>query len=59
MVESLALGLWLIAPIFFVTCDQHFTDQWAIRVDGGEEAAKAVATRHGFTYLGKVSALKF
>lgn len=32
-----------------------FTDQWAVHITGGEEVANAIAARHGFTNLGKVS----
>jgi len=33
---------------------EHFTDTWAVRVDGGEETARQLAVRHGFLYVDKV-----
>lgn len=32
-----------------------FTDQWAVHVSGGDEVADAIAAKHGFTNLGKVT----
>lgn len=31
-----------------------YTDLWAVQVDGGEAAAKLVAERHGFVYVGRI-----
>ena len=33
---------------------QHYTDQWAVRVDGSDDDARQLAERHGFTYVDKV-----
>jgi Peptidase S8 pro-domain len=33
----------------------HFTQQWAVHIPGGNEAADRVAAEHGFINLGKVS----
>ena len=32
----------------------HYTDKWAVRIEGGLQAAKALAEKHGFTFLGEV-----
>ena len=32
----------------------HYTDQWAVRVDGTEADARLLAQRHGFVYVDKV-----
>lgn len=32
----------------------HFTDQWAVRVDGSEEDARRLAQRHDFVYVDQV-----
>lgn len=32
----------------------HYTDKWAVRIEGGIQAAKALAEKHGFTFLGEV-----
>eukprot|EP00053_Salpingoeca_punica_P020081 m.207356 g.207356 ORF g.207356 m.207356 type:complete len:1535 (-) comp17787_c2_seq3:312-4916(-) len=35
--------------------DGHqWTDTWAVRIEGGEEAAKRVAERNGYVYLNKI-----
>ena len=36
-------------------CDaNHYTNHWAVHIDGDEETAKRLAERHGFIYDGKV-----
>ena len=35
--------------------DPHFTNQWAVHVPGGEEAARGVADDLGYHYKGPVS----
>ena len=35
--------------------DKRFTPYWAAQIDGGENAAKNIAIKYGFTYLGEVS----
>lgn len=35
--------------------DKRFTPYWAAQIDGGESAAKSLAIKYGFTYLGEVS----
>lgn len=32
----------------------HYTDKWAVRIEGGIQAAKALAEKHGFTFLGEI-----
>lgn len=32
-----------------------FTDQWAVHISGGDDVADAIAAKHGFTNLGKVT----
>lgn len=54
----LGMCFWMASLTYQVTAGQdstHFTDQWAVRVEGGEEQAQEIATRHGFVYVGKVS----
>jgi len=38
---------------------QHYTNQWAVRVDGTEADARRLAERHGFVYVDKVRIHKF
>lgn len=33
----------------------HYTPQWAVHIEGGEEVANRIAAKHGFVNLGKVS----
>ncbi|KAK6631279.1 hypothetical protein RUM44_005805 [Polyplax serrata] len=36
--------------------DGHFTRQWAVHIEGGQEVASRIAAKHGFINLGKVTA---
>ncbi|CAG2240268.1 FURIN [Mytilus edulis] len=41
--------------LFKVSCGiQHYTDQWAVHLTGGERAAKDLALRHGFAYVSEI-----
>lgn len=45
--------------LFKVSCGiQHYTDQWAVHLTGGERAAKDLALRHGFAYVSEVSLIQ-
>jgi len=33
---------------------EHYTDVWAVKVDGCDEDARRLAERHGFIYVDKV-----
>lgn len=33
----------------------RYTDKWAVKINGGEAAARRLSEKYGFTYLGKVS----
>ncbi|KAM3171076.1 hypothetical protein ACTXT7_017335, partial [Hymenolepis weldensis] len=37
------------------TTDKRFTPFWAAQVEGGESAAKDLAAKYGFIYLGEAS----
>ena len=37
----------------------HFTDQWAVQIDGNETEARMLAAAHGFVYVDKVQLLVF
>ena len=50
--QLLVLGFFLLLKESF--CVQNYTDTWAVHIVGGEDAAKLVATRHGFDYKGQV-----
>jgi len=38
---------------------EHYTDQWAVRVDGSEDDARLLAERHGFIYVDRVGTTNF
>jgi Peptidase S8 pro-domain len=56
--HSAAIIMFRILLIFtavLLRCTaQHFTNQWAVNIEGGEDVAKQLAERHGFTYVDKV-----
>ncbi|XP_076443592.1 uncharacterized protein LOC143282043 isoform X2 [Babylonia areolata] len=33
---------------------QHFTDLWAVQIEGGQDVARQVAARHGFLFRGQI-----
>ena len=33
---------------------RYYTDQWAVQVEGGEDAARKLAQKYGFVYVDKV-----
>ena len=37
----------------------HYTQEWAVHVEGGEERARRLAVDYGFEFIGKVSVLDF
>ena len=47
--------LWCILTLLKLSYAAVYTDNWALEIEGGEEAAKAVAKRNGFTYIDQVS----
>lgn len=50
-----ALPLLLLLMIADVSPEQY-SRQWAVHLEGGQQAADQIATRHGFTNLGQVCA---
>lgn len=32
----------------------HYTDKWAVHIEGGVQAAKSLTEKHGFIFLGEV-----
>lgn len=36
-----------------------YSDSWAVEVSGGEEKARELAAKHGFTFKGQVSEMAF
>lgn len=37
----------------------HYTDLWAVHVEGGEDVARNVAAKHGFVFRGQVRMERF
>uniref|UniRef100_A0A8C4NFQ3 Furin n=1 Tax=Eptatretus burgeri TaxID=7764 RepID=A0A8C4NFQ3_EPTBU len=52
--------LYIPLSVFLASCvcarPQHkvYSNSWAVRVHGGADVASQLASRHGYTYLGKV-----
>ena len=53
--------LTVAGPTSFGSSDgrQHYTDQWAVKINGSEVDARRLADRHGFVYVDKVGISKF
>ena len=57
---SLILGfLTLLSVCFNIINATPWSNVWAVRIEGGEDIAKAVALKNNHEYLGKVNILKF
>jgi Peptidase S8 pro-domain len=52
------VGTMLLAVICMSSCD-HYTNQWAVRVEGGEDVARQLAADHGFVFVSKVRIVLF
>lgn len=49
----------LLMPMLMLIADvspEQYSRQWAVHLEGGQQAADLIATRHGFTNLGQVCA---
>lgn len=57
---SLLRGILVLQGTFFcamwlrVSRAAVYTNDWAVRIRAGEEAAKRIAEKHGLTHLGQV-----
>lgn len=52
------MKLFLYAVYVFIiphVINTHYTHQWAVHIEGGEQVAEEVARDHGFTNHGLVS----
>ena len=54
VVDTLLL-LLLLCFVRTTAAAEHYTDEWAVQVDGGDDVAKELARKHGFEYVAKVS----
>ena len=51
---ELILRFFFVIHIFqYVFC--HYTDKWAVKVDGDENFAKKIASERGFQFVSEVS----
>lgn len=46
--------IWFLVNVTLNNILAIYTDQWAVRIKGGEESARQVAGQHGFVYVAKV-----
>jgi len=52
----------ILSVVVMVLCemscgDEYFTNQWAVHVEGGEDVARRLADKHGFTFVDTVQLL--
>lgn len=55
IVQLCLFGLSLIHLSLGELKSGHYTGEWAVHIEGGEEKARKVAKDYGFEFLGKVS----
>ena len=48
------IQLCLFGLLLQLSQSGHYTGEWAVHIEGGEERAKRVAEDYGFVYIGKV-----
>lgn len=53
-IACLITSLAIVSTLLLECLAQHYTNQWAVHVEGGEDVAKRLAEQHGFTYVDKV-----
>jgi furin len=51
---TVLLTVLLLLTLFQPYDNAEFTDTWAVHIEGGEDVAKQLAEKHGFTYLGQI-----
>jgi len=44
----------MVAVLSQCVCGDHFTDKYAVQVDGGADEARRIAAEHGFVYINEV-----
>lgn len=54
IIVSILLMLVMLMMLIQQTSADHYTDQWAVRIKGGEDVAKQLAADHGFVFVSKV-----
>lgn len=47
----------ILSIVYIPVKSEVFLNKWAVHVDGGEDAAREVAAKHGFSMVGQVSGL--
>jgi len=47
-----------LVSVSCVCCSSHFTDRYAVQVDGGVDEARRVALQHGFVFVNEVQSLR-
>jgi len=54
VMEYCAISISIIMGMMILCEAQHFTNQWAVHIEGGEDVARELAARHGFLYVDQV-----
>lgn len=51
-----AFLLWfLVVNVYAIESNSHYTDEWAVEIEGGMDAAREIAGQYGFALVDKVS----
>jgi len=59
VVRSVSLSV-LVVMLCELSCgEEYYTNQWAVHVEGGEDVARRLADKHGFTFVDTVQLLLF
>lgn len=54
---AVSLSLLIVVLCGMSSCEQYYTNQWAVHVEGGEHVATRLADKHGFTFVDTVQPL--
>jgi len=57
VVSTVSLSVLMIVLCEVSRCEELYTNQWAVHVEGGEDVARHLADKHGFTFLDTVQLL--
>ena len=51
------VGAAIIVALFLAVCqaDLNYTNDWAVRIDAGDDVANVIAAKHGFINMGQVT----
>lgn len=53
-VVSLSVLVLVVVLCELISGEEHYTNQWAVHVEGGEDVARRLADKHGFAFVDTV-----